>query len=75
VQVAGFRNRVLFKDACMAVPDGVVMLEIGPHSILRALIRQCRPELRYVATMQKGTNAMMTLRAAVGELWRLGIFH
>ncbi len=52
-QVHGYRNRVLFREGCAAIPGGVAILEIGPHAILKSLIRQCRPDLPHVATLKK----------------------
>jgi len=39
-QVAAFSRRVLFTDAAAAVPEGAVLLEVGPHSLLRGPLRQ-----------------------------------
>lgn len=44
-----------------------------PHSILRSLVRQTRPELPYVACMRKGSCGVEYLAAAAGELWRRGV--
>jgi len=38
--VAAFSRRVLFTDAAAAVPEGAVLLEVGPHSLLRGPLRQ-----------------------------------
>ena len=41
LQVAAFSRRVLFTAAAAAVPAGAVLLEVGPHSLLRGPLRQC----------------------------------
>jgi len=33
---------VLFRDACAAVPADAVLLEVGPHAIMRSPLRQAR---------------------------------
>ena len=40
LQVAAFRRRVQFTAAAAAVPEGAVLLEVGPHSLLRGPLRQ-----------------------------------
>lgn len=42
VQVNGFANQVLFRQACEGIPKGAVCLEIGPHSLMRSPLRQNR---------------------------------
>lgn len=43
-QVHAFRNRVQFTEAAAAIPKTAILLEIGPHGVLRSPLRQCRPE-------------------------------
>ncbi|KAK9826437.1 hypothetical protein WJX81_005723 [Elliptochloris bilobata] len=71
--VAAFSRRVLFTAAVAAVPAGAVLLEVGPHSLLRGPLRQGRPNLAYVAAMRRGEAAAETLPGAVAELWRMGV--
>lgn len=73
LQVHSYRNPVRFTDAASAVPAGAILLEIGPHSILRSPLRQSRPDLPYVGAMKKGDSAVETLEAAVCELWGRGV--
>lgn len=42
LQVNSFRNQVLFKSAAECLPEGAILLEIGPHAILRSLLHQTR---------------------------------
>lgn len=72
LQVHSYRNRVLFTSAVAAIPDGALLVEIGPHSVLRTPLRQSRPELGYVSLMQKGTCGVSSLSKAVGDLWLKG---
>lgn len=72
VQVHSYRNRVHFAAAVAAVPKEALLLEIGPHSVLRSPVRQGRPELPYVPLMQKGVCGVSSLDRAVADLWLKG---
>ena len=61
-----------FRLACTKIPKDVLLLEIGPHALMRSPLRQNRSDLQYVATMKKGESAVETLSAAVADLWRKG---
>ena len=39
-QVQSFKSRVLFREACAAIPEDALLLEVGPHAILRSPLRQ-----------------------------------
>ena len=67
-----YKSRVLFKGACSAIPEDAVLLEVGPHAIMRAPLRQNCAALPYVNTMKKGEDATLSLREAVAGLWRKG---
>lgn len=67
-----YRNRVLFTAATMRVPKDAILVEVGPHAILRSPLRQSRPGMPYVGLMRKGECGLASLSAAVGELWRRG---
>ena len=63
---------MLFTDAMAAIPSDAVLVEIGPHSVLRSPLRQGRPDLGYVALMQKGKCGLGSLSRAVADLWLKG---
>ena len=67
-----YKSRVLFKGACSAIPEDALLLEIGPHAIMRSPLRQNCAGLPYVSTMKKGEDGTLTLREAVAGLWRKG---
>ena len=67
-----YRNPVLFTAAASEIPNGAIVVEIGPHSILRSPLRQSRPDLAYVGAMRKGDCGLQTVAAAVADLWRRG---
>lgn len=73
MQVYSYRNTVQFTSAAQAVPKDALLVEVGPHSVLRSPLRQSRPDLGYVATMRKGECAIQSLATAVGDLWRKGV--
>ncbi|KAK9904717.1 hypothetical protein WJX75_001194 [Coccomyxa subellipsoidea] len=70
--VQSYKSRVQFKAACAAIPEDAVVLEVGPHAIMRAPLRQNCAGLPYVGTMKKGDDATLSLREAVAGLWRKG---
>ena len=72
MQVHSYRNRVLFTAAVAAIPQDAVLVEIGPHSVMKSPLRQGRPELPYVPLMQKGACGVSSLSRAVGDLWLKG---
>ena len=45
LQARSYTGRVLFREACSAIPADALVLEIGPAAPLRTLLRQNRPEL------------------------------
>ena len=73
LQVHSYRNPVLFTGATQQIPKDSLLVEIGPHSILRSPLRQCRPDLGYVNVMRKGECGVQSLATAVGDMWRKGV--
>lgn len=72
-QVHSYRNPVLFASAAKDIPSNALLVEIGPHSILKSPLRQCRPDLAYVSTMTRNKEAAQTLEDAVSEMWQSGV--
>ena len=72
MQVQSYKSRVLFKGACSAIPEDALLLEVGPHAIMRSPLRQNCAALPYVSTMKKGEDAALTVRDSVAGLWRKG---
>ena len=72
MQVQSYKSRVLFKGACGAIPEDALLLEVGPHAIMRSPLRQNCAALPYVSTMKKGEDGTLTVRDAVAGLWRKG---
>jgi fatty acid synthase len=70
--VHGYANRVLFRQACAGIPRNAVVLEVGPHALLRSAVRQNRPDLQYVSMMKRGESSVETLQDAVAALWLKG---
>ena len=46
MQVQGYVGRVRFTEACAAIPADALLLEIGPHLVMRSPLRQSRPTLQ-----------------------------
>jgi acyl transferase domain-containing protein len=62
----------------MTKRESTVMLEIGPHSVLAAPLRQILDSDRtataiYQSTLLRGSNALEKIHEAAGELYLLGI--
>ncbi|GLI78239.1 type I iterative PKS [Penicillium ochrochloron] len=58
--------------------ENTVMLEIGPHSVLSAPLRQILSSSRtasavYQSTLSRGSDALKKIHEATGELYLLGI--
>ena len=64
---------VRFMEACAAIPADALLLEVGPHALLRSPLRQNRATLPYVSVMKKGSEAGATLRDGAADLWRKGV--
>jgi fatty acid synthase len=41
-QTHGYGSRVQFRLACTKIPKDVLLLEIGPHALMRSPLRQNR---------------------------------
>ena len=42
LQTHGYASRVQFRLACTKIPKDVLLLEIGPHALMRSPLRQNR---------------------------------
>jgi fatty acid synthase len=56
------------------IPQNGTVLEIGPHPILKTLIKDNRPDLKYACLMKKNTSELETFKEGLGKLWKYGIF-
>eukprot|EP00884_Botryococcus_braunii_P006514 jgi/Botrbrau1/15864/Bobra.40_1s0048.1 len=70
---ASYGGRVLFRQACTAIPKDALLLEIGPHSQLKALLRVNCPGQRYVATLHRNCASDLSFSSAIADLWRKGV--
>lgn len=47
-------NPVFFEEATRKIEENAIVIEVSPHSLLRAILKQtCGPELTYVALGSK----------------------
>ena len=72
-QVDSVLEPVDFIRAIHQVPQNAIIVEIGPHSILKTLIKDNRPDLHYISLMKKDTNDFDSFREGLGKLWKLGM--
>ena len=49
-QTHGYASRVQFRLACTKIPKDVILLEIGPHALMRSPLRQNRCALCFTST-------------------------
>jgi fatty acid synthase len=61
-----------FLGAMQKIPTNAMIVEIGPHNLLRSLIRDCVPSIQYASLMTKDLNDLDTFKEGIGRLWKLG---
>jgi fatty acid synthase len=71
--VNNLANPVNFYGALSKVPANAIVIEVGPHSLLRAIVRETLPESRYINTMQKSEDNSRVLMKAIGECYAAGL--
>ena len=49
------------------------MVEVGPQPVLRAPMRQSRPDLKFTCLMAKDMDSADTLQEAMVDLWTSGV--
>lgn len=72
---ANVRQPVQFAPAISQLAAGGrnVFLEVGPHPVLAASLRECLgPEARVLASLQRGADERTTMLTALAELYRDG---
>lgn len=62
-----------FINTLHKVPKNGTVLEIGPHSVLKNLIKDNRPDLRYCCLMKKENEELLSLKEGLGKLWKYGV--
>jgi fatty acid synthase, animal type len=65
-------DKVLYSQAVKALPPNAIVLEIGPHSLLKSIITTTRNDLTVIPLMVKRTSSIETLKKAINELWLRG---
>eukprot|EP00808_Paulinella_micropora_P018901 g31967.t1 len=62
-----------FPAACKNIPDKALLVEVGPHGIMRPYLTELLPEADYVSLMTKGKSGLETVQRALGQLWLQGV--
>lgn len=62
-------NPVRFYEALTTVPSGAMVIEIGPHSLLRSTILATVPGARYVGMMRRDQDSRVQLLAGLGGIF------
>jgi len=56
-------HTVKFKEGFLNMkPDVDVIIEIGPHSVLRPFVQSLAPELPYIPTLRRSRNPRVRLK-------------
>ncbi len=71
--VESVTRAVDFMGAMNQIPNNAIALEIGPHAALRAIIRDCVPDIKYVSLLSRNENDLETFKKGIGRLWTLGV--
>ena len=61
------------RSAVAQLPPNTVVLEVGPHHVLQAALRQCNAQLPYACTLKRDADAVASMAQAVGALWCKGV--
>ncbi len=70
--VHGVLRPVDFIKAVSHLPQNAIVLEIGPHTVLKTLIKDNRPDVKYASLMKKDADEVETLKEGLGKLWKFG---
>lgn len=70
--VHGVLRPVDFIAAVSKLPQNAIVLEIGPHTVLKTLVKDNRPDVKYASLMRKDADELETLKEGLGKLWKFG---
>jgi fatty acid synthase, animal type len=65
-------GQVNFEPIVKSLPVGTIVIEIGPHNLLKSLIKRCREEGQEVtiySTMQRSENSLKSMEKLIDQLW------
>ena len=65
-------NPVDFAAALPLIPKNAILVEVGPHSILRSYVAEVLPECIYIPMMLLNKPADQTVPAAIAAIWKSG---
>ncbi|XP_065297860.1 fatty acid synthase-like [Dermacentor albipictus] len=69
-----FLNPVLFRDALKHVPQDAILLEIGPHCLLQAILRRAvGPDATCLGLMKRDADNLQYFLNSLGKLHTLGV--
>jgi fatty acid synthase, animal type len=71
--VDNLTNPVLFAEALAEIPAGAVVVEMGPHSLMRASVLDIVPDCRYVHAMRRDFDNRIELQNALGRCYADGV--
>ncbi|XP_054923972.2 fatty acid synthase-like [Dermacentor andersoni] len=69
-----FLNPVLFRDALKHVPKDAILLEVGPHCLLQAILRRAvGPDATCLGLMKRDADNLQYFLTSLGQLHTLGV--
>nr|XP_050029751.1 fatty acid synthase-like [Dermacentor andersoni] len=69
-----FLGPVLFREALMHVPEDAILVEIGPHCLLQAILRRAvGPRASCVGLMKRHADNLASFLGSLGRLHTLGV--
>jgi len=66
-------NPVLFHDALKHIPDNAIVIELGPHSLMRASLIDSTNSSTYINLMRRDYNSQQTFNNALAQAYVAGI--
>ncbi|XP_070380711.1 fatty acid synthase-like [Dermacentor albipictus] len=73
-QTNNFLNPVLFRDALKYVPKDAILLEVGPHCLLQAILRRAvGPDATCLGLMKRDADNLQYFLTSLGQLHTLGV--
>jgi len=63
---------VNFAPVAASLPAGTLVIEVGPHALLKSIIKRCNPNVSILGTLNRGGNGMENMRSCVDTTWLSG---
>ena len=71
--VNNLSDPVRFCEAIGDASETALMLEVGPHALMRTAIRATKPSIKYISLQKKGADALHEVFKQLGNLYVSGV--